>query len=356
MKQMHSFGWDIVVAHVKAVALDQAGEVSAIFLLPCPLWKGMEQLQKSVTDIMEALPAAQYRHAITMTGELVDLFENREDGVKQILATMSELLPAGELYVFAGETDLLNAKGVKEEHYQAIASANWLASAIFVAQKIGNGLFIDIGSTTTDILLLNDGKVKAQGYTDYQRLITQELIYTGIIRTAVMAVAQTALDDDNEIGIMAEYFATMADVYRVTGELNESHDHTETADGAEKTIIASARRLSRMIGCDFYPDELPRWRKFAENIRIQQLKKIQSGCERHISNGNISNNSPLIGAGVGRFLVKQLAQNLERFYLDFSELFPIAATHAGITTADCAPAMAVACLAIRSNPSKVSLL
>ncbi len=340
---MHSIGWDIGGAHVKAVVLDQTWEVSAIFLLPCPLWKGIEQLRIAVKDIMQELPAAHYWHAITMTGELVDCFENREAGVKQILATIIELLPADELHVFAGKAGLINAKHVNEQHYLAIASANWLVSAAFVAQKVGNGLFIDIGSTTTDILLLRDGEVRAQGYTDYQRLISQELIYTGIIRTAVMAVAQTALDDDTEIGIMAEYFATMADVYRVTGELNELHDHTETADGAEKTIIASARRLSRMIGCDFYPDELPRWQKFAENIRAQQLYKIQSGCEHHISNSNISNSSPIIGAGIGRFLVKQLALNLGRPYLDFSELFPIASTHTGITIADCAPAMAVAC-------------
>ena len=58
----------------------------------------------------------------------------------------------------------------------------------------------------------------AEGYTDYQRLISQEMVYTGIVRTAVMAVAQSAQDDGKEVGLMAEYFATMADVYRLTGE------------------------------------------------------------------------------------------------------------------------------------------
>jgi uncharacterized hydantoinase/oxoprolinase family protein len=58
------------------------------------------------------------------------------------------------------------------------------------AQKIGDGLFVDIGSTTSDVLLLNNGQVL--GYTDYQRLISQGL-FTGIVRTAVMAVAQTAV-------------------------------------------------------------------------------------------------------------------------------------------------------------------
>ena len=148
---------------------------------------------------------------------------------------------------------------------------------------------------------------------------------------------------------MAEYFATMADVYRVTGELNEAHDQTETADGAEKTVAASARRLSRMIGCDFYPDELPRWQQFAENIRAQQIQQIQRGCEAQLSRHSLAQNSPLIGAGVGRFLVKQIALNLGYPYLDFSDLFPESSAQSGMSTADCAPAVSVACLAESSS-------
>ncbi len=350
MIQTNIVGWDIGGAHVKAAAINPGGGIIAIYQQPCPLWKGIGQLWRAVDSIMQTLADENYCHAITMTGELVDLFEHREDGVKQIIDTMTMLLPEKRCLIFAGKEGLLKAEQVEARHYQVIASANWLASASFAAQKVDSGLFVDIGSTTTDILLLNDGNVLAEGYTDYQRLISQELIYTGIVRTAVMAIAQTALDEGQEIALMAEYFATMADVYRVTGELNELHDQTETADGAEKTITASARRLSRMIGCDFFPDELPRWQRFAENIRTQQLKKIQRGCERQlfarrVCEQGFSKNSPLIGAGVGRFLVKQIAFDLGHPYLDFSDLFPEPENQTGITSADCAPALAVACLA-----------
>lgn len=345
MTQTNTMGWDIGGAHVKAAVINPAGDVIAVYQQPCPLWKGLDQLRNAVTQILEEASAWHYQQAITMTGELVDLFEDREDGVKQIIDTMTTLLPQTHCLLFAGLAGFIDAEQVKASDYQAIASANWLASASFAAQKVGNGLFVDIGSTTTDILLLNDGNVLAQGYTDYQRLRSQELIYTGIVRTAVMAVAQTARDQDQEIGIMAEYFATMADVYRVTGELNELHDQTETADGAEKTITASARRLSRMIGSDFFPEELPRWRQFAENIRVQQLQKIQRGCECRIKNVDFPKNNPLIGAGVGRFLVKKIAKSLYYPYLDFADLFPETTHQTGLTTADCAPAVAVACLA-----------
>ena len=350
--QANTVGWDIGGAHVKAAVIS-AGKIIAVHQQPCPLWKGLAQLQHAVKAIMQEVADSNPCHAVTMTGELVDLFDNRDDGVKQIITTMIDLLPGTEILIFAGRQGFLKNSQIEAGHYTSIASANWLASASFAAQKMGNGLFVDCGSTTTDILPLKDGQVPAEGYTDYQRLLSQELIYTGIVRTAVMAVTQTALDQGNTIGLMAEYFATMADVYRVTGELNEAHDQTDTADGAEKTVLASARRLSRMIGCDFYPDELPRWQQFAENIRSRQIQQIQRGCAARLSKHELLQDSPLIGAGVGRFLVRQIALNWDRPYLDFSDLFPASAIHSSLTVADCAPAAAIAYLAENMN-SKTS--
>lgn len=347
-------GWDIGGAHVKAAVIS-AGEIVAVYQQPCPLWKGLDQLQHAVNAIMQELAGSNCRHAITMTGELVDLFDNRDHGVGQIIQTMIDLLPDSEMLVFAGRQGFLKSSQVETRHYTSIASANWLASASFAAQKVGNGLFVDCGSTTTDILLLKNGQVLAEGYTDYQRLLSEELIYTGIVRTAVMAVTQTALDQGKKIGLMAEYFATMADVYRVTGELNDAHDQTDTADGAEKTVLASARRLSRMIGCDFYPDELPRWQQFAENIRARQIQQMQRGCETRLSKHELGQDRPLIGAGVGRFLVKQIAVNLGRPYLDFSDLFPVTVIQSGMTIADCAPAAAIAYLAAVNENKQVKI-
>jgi probable H4MPT-linked C1 transfer pathway protein len=347
--QDNIIGWDIGGAHLKAAVIDRAGQIIAVNQHPCPLWKGLDQLRDAANALLQAFAGTNYRHAITMTGELVDLFDNRDHGVRQIIKTMIELLPGAELLVFTGVEGLLKASQLQARHYPLIASANWLASASLAAQKQGSGLFVDCGSTTTDILLLNEKKVQAEGYTDFLRLLSQELIYTGIVRTAVMAVTQTAEDQGKKIGLMAEYFATMADVYRVTGELNEAHDQTDTADGAEKTTLASARRLSRMIGCDFYADELPRWQEFAKNIRARQIRQIQQGCKAQLSRYELPPQSSLIGAGVGRFLVKHIAFNLGLPYLDFSDLLPVATTGLAMTTADCAPAAAVAYLAFHVN-------
>jgi probable H4MPT-linked C1 transfer pathway protein len=258
---------------------------------------------------------------------------------------MQNMLAGYEILIYAGLDGFLKPGQIYKQHYASIASANWLASASFVASQSKQGLFIDIGSTTTDILLLADNRVDAIGLTDYQRMRSGELIYTGIIRTAVMAVAQTANFQGQTMHLMAEYFATMADVYRLTGELNEIHDQTDTADGAAKTELASAKRLSRMTGFEYSEKDISLWKQFAQTLKMQQKNKIQQACERQLSRNLIPESGIFIGAGVGRFLVAEIAASLNYPYLDFSDLFSVKSKESTMTVADCAPSASVAYLA-----------
>ncbi|KAF3981766.1 MAG: H4MPT-linked C1 transfer pathway protein [Methylococcales symbiont of Hymedesmia sp. n. MRB-2018] len=345
---MHSsiLGWDIGGAHIKAVVLEANGVISQVVQKPCPLWKGLDYLHKAVNQVLADIAEKQVLHAITMTGELVDYFDSRDQGVENILTTMQTCLPVCEMMIYAGQDGLLKLQQINKQHYKNIASANWLASASLVASILNNGLFIDIGSTTTDILLLSNHKVQAIGVTDYERLVSDELVYTGVIRTDVMAVAQTASFQGQSMGLMAEHFATMADVYRVTGELNEYHDQTDTADGAEKTVIASGKRLSRMTGYEFAENDLSYWLQFAEDIKQQQKNRIIQACEKQLSRKLASNKDFFIGAGVGRFLVKQIASEWGYPYRDFSDLIASKCNATEMTVADCAPAASVALLAM----------
>jgi uncharacterized hydantoinase/oxoprolinase family protein len=140
----------------------------------------------------------------------------------------------------------------------------------------------------------------------------------------------------------------MADVYRLTGELNEAHDQTDAADGQEKTLKASARRLSRMIACDFKVCDLALWQQFAVTLKLTQKRQIQHACQRQLTRTLVNNSRPMmIGAGIGRFLVKQIATDLGLAYQDFDQLCDInlSDTTLNLTVADCAPAVAVAYLA-----------
>lgn len=338
-------GWDIGGAHLKAARLSRDGELLAVIQEACPLWKGLPQLDQALSAILAALGSGPFLHAITMTGELVDCFASRDQGVQAIIDRMCLRLPDQELLIFAGRHGLLSLEAIQAEHYLDIASVNWLASAALAARHLDTALFVDIGSTTTDILLIENHELQVQSYTDYQRLVSGELLYTGAIRTSVMAIAQQAEFNGQEMGLMAEHFATMADVYRVTGDLQEAHDQAETADGAEKTPAASARRLSRLTGFDFAQADWALWLNFARYLKSRQKHKIWLACLRQIQRHQSGTGLPVIGAGVGRFLLKEIALELGLSYRDFNEFFNWTQCNTGLDPADCAPAVAVAYLA-----------
>ena len=92
-------GWDIGGAHVKAVFLDSNGIISKVFQYPCPLWKGSGFLEQAVAQILTEIPVQNCKHVITMTGELVDLFNSRDQGVKQIIRSMQNMLTGHELLI-----------------------------------------------------------------------------------------------------------------------------------------------------------------------------------------------------------------------------------------------------------------
>ncbi len=341
----HIIGWDIGGAHVKAAILSGDGVVIKVLQTPCPLWKGLVQLHLALQPILSGLDVTQYRHALTMTGELVDCFTSREQGVEAILQAMQTTLGAADLWVYAGRFGFLPSTEIYFEHYPAIASVNWLASIELTAKHCRDALFVDIGSTTTDILLIAEHAPQVLGYTDYERLVSGELLYTGVVRTSVMAIAQQAEFNGRQMGLMAEHFATMADVYRLSGDLHPAHDQAETADGAEKTGIAGARRLSRLTGYDFSETDWPLWLQFADFLKQRQKQMITQACLQQLERLRDWHGLTLVGAGVGRFLLREIALEQGWVYRDFAEFFTIADVGADIDAADCAPAAAVACLA-----------
>jgi probable H4MPT-linked C1 transfer pathway protein len=214
-----TIGWDIGGAHLKMVVLDESGAVLQVLQLPCSLWKGLNHLESAIYDALQAFKIVPSRacHTITMTGELVDLFANRHAGVVEIANLATKLLGNDTLF-YATNVGFVRLERVSELS-ASIASANWHASASALAMHLQDALLIDIGSTTTDIIAISNSKVKSENLTDALRMADDSLVYTGVVRTPVMALAQKLVFEGAETNVAAEYFATMADVYCLTGEL-----------------------------------------------------------------------------------------------------------------------------------------
>jgi probable H4MPT-linked C1 transfer pathway protein len=279
-------------------------------------------------------------------------------------------LPIGTLRLYAGRQGVV-APAMAGAHADDIASVNWHASAAFAARR-GDALFVDIGSTTTDIIPLREGVVHARGYTDAERLGTGELVYTGLTRSFVMALAPRAPFAGRWTTLAAEYFASSADVHRILGTLDEAADQMDTADGRPKTAAASRVRLARMIGRDAGDASDADWHGLAAWFSEMQLRQIHDGALLVLSGAGLPHDAPVVAAGVGASIVHRLAGRLNRRCVPFANLFSaglgegsslsgadLNATvaiddtrHGRINWADaCAPAVAVALLASDQPPA-----
>ncbi|MDC9725290.1 MAG: hydantoinase/oxoprolinase family protein [Gammaproteobacteria bacterium] len=339
-------GWDIGGAHVKVARCDQHGQLIQLIQVACPLWQGIEQLEQAIESIFAQLNNKDDVAAITMTGELVDIFSDRQAGVEGILTCLARYLHTDNTHVYAAELGWLSPDNAKE-NWQYVASRNWQASASHVAQHIPNGIFVDIGSTTSDIIPLLDGQAVPQKSDDFGRQTSRELLYTGAIRTPLIAISQTAPFNGISVSLAAELFATTGDVWCLLGELNPNSIQDTSADNQPWEVNACACRIARLLGTDANQAELKQWLQLAQWFAEQQSHLITDAILHVISaHSKLPVDAPLIGAGVGRFIVKFCAQRLNRPYLDFHTVIDSLTLEAS----DHAPAVAVALLAKHKLP------
>lgn len=346
MAERPLFGWDVGGAHVKACRV-VGGRVHDVAQWPCPLWQGTEHLEHVLTQAAARWPGlAAGRHAVTMTGEMVDLFEHREHGVQRIAALLARALHAP--LFFAGDEGWCEAADAGRRWMQ-IASANWLATARHVARALphASGVLVDIGSTTTDLVAFVHGQVPSTSRSDVQRLARGELVYQGVVRTPLCGVARRVPWRGERLNVMNEFFATTADVYRLTGELDPAHDQQPSADQAPKDAAHTRARLARMIGLDARDAGDDEWLEFARAWRAQQLAELRGQLDHVLAAQPREAALLLVGAGCGAFLVPELlsagATALD-YGRDIAPLAPEAATGTARWAGVCAPAVAVAAL------------
>lgn len=334
-------GWDIGGAHLKVAQCDQQGQLFHTIEIPCPLWQGIEHLQHAMQIAQQQLGTQQALAAITMTGELVDIFADRQTGVSAILDCVMQFIPDEHCIIYAGEAGWLSPSQAKE-YWQQVASRNWQASAVFAAKQVEQGLFIDIGSTTSDIIPIYSNQAIPNALTDFGRQANSELHYAGAIRTPLIAIAHQVPFDGKTIRLAAEVFATTGDCWCLLDQLDPTSIGDSSADGQTWQPQDCARRLARLLGTDAHHYPIDQWRQLAQWFTQQQIAQLLTACETVLSaNIAITPNAPIIGAGIGRFIAQQCAKQLGRSYIDFSELTEPASTDA----ADHAPAAAVALLA-----------
>jgi (4-(4-[2-(gamma-L-glutamylamino)ethyl]phenoxymethyl)furan-2-yl)methanamine synthase len=333
-------GWDIGGAHLKAACVEN-GRITAAIQVAAPLRLGLERLAHAFAEAKALIGQADCQ-AVTMTGELADTFSSRAEGVARLTAAAVRELAQSRVMIYAGRAGFV-APADAAKHVTDIASANWFASASVVSRAIGSSLFMDMGSTTTDIVPIVNGAVAARGYTDAERLANGELVYTGLVRSFLMATANRVPFAGGWTGLIHENFASMADVHRILGSLPDGADQMESADSRAKTVAASQARLARMVGRDVDDADASAWTALAQYFAEAQIRAITDGGMLVLSEGQLPANAPIVAAGIGAGLLQEVARRLSRDCIEFEALINITP---GVRTkvSSVAPAAAVAIL------------
>jgi len=338
-------GWDLGGANIKLARAEGArvgdGRVMRVAQIPCPI---VPERSKFDAAVDAALPfiSSPALHAVTMTGELSDVFSDRAKGVVYLVDLMLRVTGGQPLLIYAGSAGFLAPEEAKRRTLE-VASANWHATAAFIAWHHADGLLVDVGTTTTDLIPIKGGAVATRGATDAERLTDGELLYTGVIRTPVMAVAHSAPFHGRIQRIAAERFATMADIWRLTGDLSEDADPYPSADQRGKSLAESAARLARMLGSDASDGNDETWTLVARWFAEAQARAICDAASLVLSAERLPSTTTIFAAGIGRVLVDEVARRLHCACVGFDELCDVA-PEARTAACRCAPAVALAVL------------
>jgi probable H4MPT-linked C1 transfer pathway protein len=331
-------GYDVGGAHLK-VALAEDGRVIDVRQIACPLWQGLDRLDAAVTEARPLIARAE-RHAVTMTGELCELFPDRRTGVRAILDHLKALLPAFQVWMGVRG---LAAPDTAETDPLSVASTNYLATATLISQRLPHALLIDMGSTTTDIIAIVSGKPAPRGITDGERLMTSELVYTGLTRTDPCIVTRSGQLHGRKQRLANGGFANMADVRRILGELPGGLDQHATADGRGKSVEESVARFARVFGRDAEGAPIDEWRAAAREFADKQMTEIRLASNVVLAQADHVD-GPVVVAGVGAPQLEVLMHYQRRETVRFGVLAGAMPECADWATY-CAPAAALALLA-----------
>lgn len=291
-------GANVKIAHGSGVAASIRFEV----------WRDPRGLASALAEARKLVPHGD-AVAATTTAELCDCFETKAEGVETVLSALEIAFGDLPISIWGIDEQFHNTATIRDRPALAAAS-NWLALAVYSSRLVNDSaILIDVGSTTTDLIPIDRTGARCRGKTDYERLQTGELVYAGVRRTPICAIASRVPWRGSTIGIAAEWFATTHDVYLTLKSIESDETDRGTADGRPATVEFARDRLARTLGADRETFSFEDARAFAatcDSILLERLVESARGaCEKSIGAPRSA-----VVAGSGSFLARRLAERL----------------------------------------------
>ncbi len=324
-------GFDIGGANTKgAFVKTENGNVIEIktALKYFPFWKrDKSQLIEMLSNMIDELCNTTKLDAIsvTMTAELSDAFSTKREGVNYILDCVSQISRKTSILVLNVDAKFCSVETARSEPLR-VAAANWVATGWMVSQMISDCVVVDVGSTSTSIIPILEGKLAAHGKTDLEKLIVGELVYTGSLRTNVAAIVQSIPAKGNLSRVSSELFAQSGDVHLLLANIKPEEYTAETADGKGKSRNETLTRLARVVCADAEMLTEPEIIQIAEFVFENQIEQIACALSQVYSclEPNSKKLVPAVVTGIGAgFLAKNAALKADLAkIIELKELMP----------------------------------
>jgi hypothetical protein len=299
---------DIGGANTKAARLD--GDALRTVSRPFEVWRDREALAAVLREVAAEVSAARTDGvAITMTAELSDAFRTKREGVGFVLDAAQEAFGDRTLCVLTTAGELVSVAAARARPWD-VAAANWMATALAVAEVHPDALLIDVGSTTADVIPILDGRVAVSARDDLGRLLAGELVYTGVLRTNLAAVAPRVPVRGGWCPVSSEYFATSADLHVVLGHLAPEAYDCPTPDGRPATAAFARERIARLVCSDVEQLDAAEIDAIAAYLHGEQLRALEEAARR--VQRTLAPDAPVVLVGSGAFLGREVAARLGR--------------------------------------------
>ena len=302
-------GFDIGGANTDLAIIDfENGEIKNIEVdfEYLPMWSNNDDLSHVLIELIEKIcPVSEIDAVgISMTAELVDAYDTKKEGVLDVVRKCEETFTCPIAYV--GVDGMLSKDEIEKTPLKA-AAANWIATAQIATLISDNCIFIDTGSTTTDIIPIRDAKECAIGKSDFDRSATGELVYTGTLRTNLATFLDNVELNGKEYRVASELFAQTADVYMVLDLITEKDYICDTFDGEGKSKMDCARRIARVVCADLEMLSMEDIVEMADFIHQKQVEQIADGLKQVHETQNLD---LIVTTGLGKDILDRPAAEL----------------------------------------------
>jgi len=325
-------GWDVGGANIKVARTDD-GRCAGVVERAFPMWRERNRLPFVLAELADHFGRTPVM-GVTMTAELADCFATKREGVAYVIDAFERAFPASAMWIYGVDGRFRSPEEARLRPVD-VAAANWMASASLIARAYPSSLFVDVGSTTSDIVPIVAGRVAAAGFTDVARLQSGELVYTGCLRTPVCAIVRSVPLGTGGCRVAAEYFAIAADAYRWLCRITDEDYTCDTPDGRGRSRAEAGARLARMVCVDFDIAAESDVTAIADRVMRTQIRDIAHGIQQVLRRLRSTRPQVAIVAGSGAFLGRAAAEAND---LQVREL----ASDLGTDAARAAPAAAVA--------------